>query len=509
MNKLKILHLIEDRKNFPVGGSRFSEKDYIDIKLKENKGIFGLIVHSLFLSSFKDRFIRNNLLDETSIRAIIDLGEIWSPFTNIRFTLLVCSKKVSNIIFVSKYKIGKAFTPKPKSFKNTGVIEPQEVTKDYLEYINKVEEIIGRETTEKVENEKYKIWTIKRSEINSDNLQQNYYDPDLRDAFNKLKKEKTAVLSDLSDIKHVKREKGALKGLILKTKDFIYPLNYHKLKEDTITSEQIRKGDILFSSSFSGENKFYLVSEEPKKKIYASSFLTVIRVKSKQINPEYLFLYLQSETVKKYILMYQRGSVFPRISNKDISELPVIIPAKITVEKSKKLFQTLFLKEEIDIISEINKQLFDRKKPLKPIQKEFILEELEELRKHKLILIQKIFEDDLNELKLCINNKLYKSFLILSGSILEAFLLDWISEIENKNYFISKEDNYTLGKLIWDKLKRTHKDMFGEDIIKKADDIRKKRNFVHPKEYFQSGGNIDDKLCRGIIRDLKFIFNKR
>ena len=99
--------------------------------------------------------------------------------------------------------------------------------------------------------------------------------------------------------------------------------------------------------------------------------------------------------------------------------------------------------------------------------------------------------------------------MILSGSILEAFLLDWISEIENKNYFDLDEEEYTLGKLIWKKLKQAHPDVFDSELIKKAIEIKDKRNLVHPKAYFNSLDKIDSKVCDDVLRDLREIFSKR
>ena len=44
-------------------------------------------------------------------------------------------------------------------------------------------------------------------------------------------------------------------------------------------------------------------------------------------------------------------------------------------------------------------------------------------------------QDDIQELKRCFDAKAYKSTLIMAGSILEAFLLDWLSEIDQEDYF--------------------------------------------------------------------------
>lgn len=44
-------------------------------------------------------------------------------------------------------------------------------------------------------------------------------------------------------------------------------------------------------------------------------------------------------------------------------------------------------------------------------------------------------KEDIKELDACFASGAYKATLILTGSVLEAFLLDWLSEIDGKNYF--------------------------------------------------------------------------
>ena len=321
----------------------------------------------------------------------------------------------------------------------------------------------------------------------------------------KIKQEKTQRLKDLADIikpRYIKEQ-----GRVIKTRDFKYPLNYPELKTEKASSVNIHKGDILFSDTFSGEQKFYLIDKEPSLKIFPSTFLVVIR--PRQISPEYLFLYLQSDTAKKYFLGNKSGGFFPRIPLNKLSEMPVVIPEKETQEKSLILFENLFLQPKVNILSEINKELFTKTKVKKPIQKEFLEEEILKLRLFKKEILDKIIKQDFQELEKCRINKLYKSFLILAGSILEAFLLDWISEIERKDYFVKTSENFTLGKLIFDKLKKMHPDIFNDELIRKASEIMKKRNFIHPKEFFNSRELINDSVCGEVVNNLRFILNSR
>lgn len=321
----------------------------------------------------------------------------------------------------------------------------------------------------------------------------------------KVKQEKIELLRNIADIIKPKYIKS--NGRIIKTRNFRYPLIYAELKEEKASSVTIKRGDILLSDTFSGEQKFYLINEEPKANVFVSTFLVVIR--PKRISPEYLFLYLQSDTAKKYFLSNKSGGFFPRIPMNKLADMSIVIPDEEIQEKSAALFRSLFLKPKVNILDQINKELFAKTKIKKPIQKEFLEEELQKLRLWKKEILNKIIKQDFQELERCRENKLYKSFLILAGSILETFLLDWISEIERKDYFVKTSENFTLGKLIFDKLKKMHPDIFNDELIRKASEIMKKRNLIHPKEFFNSRELINDSVCGEVVNNLRFILNAR
>ena len=56
-------------------------------------------------------------------------------------------------------------------------------------------------------------------------------------------------------------------------------------------------------------------------------------------------------------------------------------------------------------------------------------------------MIQKLLSDDAKELISCLEVGAYKACMILCGSILETILLDWLSELENTNYFVDPSWN--------------------------------------------------------------------
>lgn len=318
----------------------------------------------------------------------------------------------------------------------------------------------------------------------------------------KLRQERTVSLTEIAKIITPKKVAGK-SGLVIKTRDFVYPLNPKGLAIGPVADLQIQAGDILLSQAFHGSNKFYLVHEPPHKACYPSTFLTVIRLTTDKVVPEYLFFYLQSETIARYFLEYRSGTFFPRLTLTKLRALPVVVPELQTQAKSKSVFRARHLTREEDLIAQVNAPLFAKGLPEKPIQREFVEELMQGIWVLKQEVMDKIIRHDLQELEGCSRNRYYKSLVILAGSLLEAFLLDWLSEIEGKDYFTAS-GHMMLGSL----LNKLPGDVVNERVIGLAKRIKDARNMVHPKAYFQ-GEKIDHKLCEEILTNLRLVIQSR
>lgn len=130
-------------------------------------------------------------------------------------------------------------------------------------------------------------------------------------------------------------------------------------------------------------------------------------------------------------------------------------------------------------------------------------------------------QEDIRELDVCYSSGAYKATLILAGSILEAFLLDWLSEIDGKNYFvmpykIRKYNNDGTFKWV------THEELkvyinqmekIGlanwEQLRNKAHFIRKKRNLVHAKICLERKKEVNKDISNQVITYLKEIVESR
>ena len=133
----------------------------------------------------------------------------------------------------------------------------------------------------------------------------------------------------------------------------------------------------------------------------------------------------------------------------------------------------------------------------------------------------KAVNEDLSELDLCFAAKAYKSTLIMAGSILETFLLDWLSEIDGKDYL---EEPYMVltrdssGREHWEKKEQLYvyidqiKEIEKPDWMEsseKAHYIRNKRNLVHFKVCLKSEIEINEDICKKVIGYLRDIVNTR
>ena len=124
-------------------------------------------------------------------------------------------------------------------------------------------------------------------------------------------------------------------------------------------------------------------------------------------------------------------------------------------------------------------------------------------------------EKFLVEIKNDIDIGSFYSATILMGSVLEAFLIDWLSEIDGKDYF---SENYMIVDKKYNAERRADLKDYIDEIqkkrptwisgAKKATEIRKKRNLVHAKLYITEG-EVSKDICHEMIQNLESIINNR
>ncbi len=134
--------------------------------------------------------------------------------------------------------------------------------------------------------------------------------------------------------------------------------------------------------------------------------------------------------------------------------------------------------------------------------------------------LYKMCKEDLREVEECYKIGAYKATMILAGSILEAFLIDWLSEKDGINYF---EQPYRYTKVIKgteklveddrlcnyiDRIAEIEKPKWMEEK-EKAHEIRKSRNLVHAKLCLKEDIDISQDTCKLLIDYLQEIIDSR
>jgi len=495
----KIESLLNERKEYPVGAKKQNKNqiEYILHRIGDDTEKAYLILPSFFLQKgIGDvKEVKELIFETYSLSAIIGLGKIWEPYTSIQFNLIVLNKDKKSEIFICEEPEGKAFSVNGKTSKS-GLIENQVITENYKGYLEKLEEYLTEENESQLNGFK-----IKQTDFDKEKFYLEYYLPKYRELDEKLAKENTLQLSGLAEIIIPRFTKE--QGKVLRVRNFNYPLEIHKLPIGKRGKDELRKGDILISQV--GNSKSYLVARKLKE-VYPTTHTYILRITSEKVSPEYLYLFLQSEVAKKYVLRNSTGSALSHINKKNLEKLPIIIPQKETLFKSKEIFETLYLKpEENKTIDKINDLLFSPKKIKKPIQEEFIDELLEKIKSTKLALIKEIVEADFKEIKKCVNQEAYKATVVLCGSILEAVLLDWLSEIKMRNYINSREE-----LSFFDMIKEMEKTgVFDRKLTEYAHKVRDYRNLVHPKKMLKKEIVLNSEIVKDMIWKLKKILEKR
>lgn len=318
------------------------------------------------------------------------------------------------------------------------------------------------------------------------------------------------LLKNIADIISTPTDNN-ITGKYIDSKSFIYPLKYENLPTGIITRAiKLKKGDIV--GLLVGEKpKFYLYNNDYNDIYIKAGNYHVIRVKDKKIN-NYLVTYLNDEKARMYFASVKRGSIIPILSKNDFCELKVIIPTLEMIKMADGAMEYTMNSKKLSPY-EINELIRASYKAEYENESQKMINEdiLSAISKMKNKAIRELINDDLNEVGICFDNKAYKSAIILCGSILEAILLDWLSEFENTNDIlqVAKDEegkDLELGRIIT-KLKEVVRPYWYES--QKAHDIRKTRNMVHPKECIKNHVKVNAEECKRIINDLNEIIESK
>lgn len=469
--------------------------------------------------------LRDSLPNHLFITGIYDLGE---PFLNSdkRFYLAIISKEQRNIIDFS------IFNGNCKQFISFSGVEeflynPDAYTQEWDKYIDILETWIS--SGERPDNtETFEFVSVSKEQLYKDSILPSIYSSESITLRKEISEKNAKIITEYAEIIIPRIEKANEKyGKVIRIRDLEYPLNVAGIELDVVTNVCLQKGDIVISRT-KPNAKVFLFDYKGDELIYAASTLIVIRCK--ELQPEYLYLYLTSKTAVKVLKATNEKTVDNGISGKTIRELTILPPAK-SPEKYRLDFETLaytnsrhyyatsqrikayynaFTKNSSR--SESNNRV-DEISAEEDILSEELASRIKAFREDQL---RAFLKDDLKELNTCFRHKAYKATLILAGSILEAVLIDWLSDIHGKNYF--EEDYYITShsgktkraELIHyiNSIKFIYRPKWMEEADK-AHEIRKKRNLVHAKLCMKSDMDINEETCKQVIGYLKDILKTR
>lgn len=309
-------------------------------------------------------------------------------------------------------------------------------------------------------------------------------------------------------------------GKVIRMADLSYPFDVTGLSEQTITNVTLQKNDILFTTM--GNVKPFLVPDEVNETVYVSPHILVLRCRD--IQPEYLFLYLNSEVCQTILDSQKIGSFVQKITRRSVAKIPVIVPTKDEQEyKAQAYILTHIEKRSYQAQSDANTRIVAYLNGLQKLQAKkaenvedvLSMELLETLKVHSTNQLQEMLHDDWKELNDCFRVGAYKATLILAGSILEAVLIDWLSEIKGHDYFT---EDYVITDRNGRQKRADLIDYINEikyierphwiDEATKAHEIRKKRNLVHAKLGINSD-EINEETCRMVIDYLRDVIKTR
>lgn len=477
-----------------------------------------------FLLSYEK--YRKAIIDKYNISAIYEMGNIFGSFSS-RF-LLYCftTKKCNEVKFArfgtnivekdpviseeaksiyEKYRRGYDFTIEEQDILDQ--IDFPEFTDEYKQYLLQIAQWdISRRIPENSLN--CRFFVEESSKVNFDTPAPKSNEKEELEFFEKLRKEAIIKLSDVADIKSSFRGRTEIHSLRKITfKDLNEEsVDYKRLAVHEVHGipTRLMKNDIIIPQLSVGEYKYFIIKEDMPEDVY---IVNAIIVRATNMSAEYLYVYLQSERVQKYFyyLNYTMQLTIP-----SVHDLPVIVPCDEMIRQSALFFKCLYLKDSDAITDMINKilQINTVVPEEKPLQNVIERECLEKLRLFKVEMVSEILESDWNEMEKCFDAEAYKACIIICGSILETVLLDWLSEKEDTNYFVKDEDKsinlYQVIRRI--KLLQKHPQWTKD---KEADDVRLKRNLVHPVKIITEKPCIDRKMALSVIKETSDVLVSR
>lgn len=218
--------------------------EYFEYAIDENHSEQQVVLPSSWINSriFKDQI--QALFEHYSLKGLIEVGQIWSTFTGISFTILVLSKKRNKKILMAEFRPNPVDRGLTGNIFNNGELPNFEYTENFKSFLLKVENAIVNGSSNTVDS----LFTIDANKLDISRLQVSFYHPDNQLEIGRYKKSKFQLLDELVKVISVRKLKNKSIGkvfswgLIRDLKSGELPL-----KSSEATSHKLVCGEIIIT----------------------------------------------------------------------------------------------------------------------------------------------------------------------------------------------------------------------------------------------------------------------
>ena len=487
-----------------------------------------------FITLFSSLSNERNLKDIQKECDIVGVYEIGKIFINVGCTFYIVqlskktpAKKAPHGLKIALFK-GKCYDERQRYNKGHQhdisdphtPVAPDSYTEEWESYISQLESWMNGGDIPK-SNELFEFYFVRKNNLYKGSYIPETYSRENIELRKHIAEQDTRALSELADILFPHPDsKNDKEVKVLRAGDFKYPLDVSKIGLSKPTNVILQKGDVLVPRIKSGKAKPYLFNYDGKERIYASYHHLVIRCR--KIIPEYLYWYLNTDIALKVLNASYAGEVFQTIRGKDIVDLPIAVPIYDN-QKYILAFNTLAnpgVRDygQLQRLNDYCEQIDKNKEKPRIVEDLIDIELANTIRAYNEDQLRTFLTNDMRELNACYKAKAYKATLILAGSILEAFLIDWLSEYDGIDYFDEKvkycpRKNYgrnpDLSVYINEIEYLYHPSWMKWNGCYQSHTIRENRNLVHAKLCMKPDVKIDKDTCKMVTGYLKYVLNTR
>ncbi|MCF7777426.1 hypothetical protein GLP59_07150 [Sulfitobacter sp. M220] len=477
------------RLRFPIGlrTERPEQIGYVEACLSTQPDNPIVILPVGYWETQRHKALREHIFDDYFPTHVAEIGPIWSPATAIPFQLVLLSKTRPDAVHFAKFD-PPATLPKI-DFRNLGSFADLELQMqgafDLLTIWSQGADSDGFDRP--------------LDDVELDRLTVHFHDPDFASLYQNIESQPFARLGELVDVFVPRRTKQT--GHVIRARDMREGTT-SGTPDGPITNVPLRRGDVLVLNT--GKFETFLVEDIDDGATAADHFI-VLRCHDQGISPEYLVTYLNSDFAWAYSQRHTSGAVIQRLSKHDLIAMPVLIPEAAVLRQAEAVYRAVLdRKATADRLSQIADARFKVEELTDTsIQAYFMTSVADMISEQKAQYLKEIIDDDIREIDACRKAGALKACMVLSGSVLEAVLLEWVAELQGRKLtsLASSKLHDIINKLVEQGVLIDPK---GEN----AHHIRKQRNIVHPMRMLKNE-KLTETSVDEVLNMLKDIIHLR